>query len=191
MTHRLQARERRSSDHNERFGAPETFSYGSLMTPILHSPTSVKYSMANRNSYVTRPVRRSNDSGDRWILAMNRYHRLRGDAVLHDERMRNRALVLEEFCWWYRTYTPAESMFEGLQSGGRKAQNSLRTDPQPVPPGRLRRSLYPTFRGAWRFGLLCSSASTDSLPLTPHAYPLTSPNPSLHGAVIDPPSQKK
>src|SRR5580765_3226133 len=50
---------RLSSDHNEWFVAPETFSYGPLLPPILNISTSLKYSTANRNSPVTRSLSRS------------------------------------------------------------------------------------------------------------------------------------
>ncbi|MCX5727859.1 MAG: hypothetical protein NTZ28_03300, partial [Nitrospirae bacterium] len=44
------------------------------------------------------PLRRFNTSGDWWILALNRYHRLRGDVALPDGRMLNRELFREGWC---------------------------------------------------------------------------------------------
>ena len=62
------------------------------------------------------------------MLASNKYHRLRGDAALPDGRMLNRELVREGFYWWYRKYTPGNTVLEQLEAGTREAMKESRPE---------------------------------------------------------------
>ena len=51
----------------------------------------------------------------------------------------NQERVKEGWCWWYRKYTPGETVLEGLEKAARETKKGLWADPQPVPPWEWRR----------------------------------------------------
>ena len=42
----------------------------------------------------------------------------------------NQELVKEGWCWWYRMYSPGDTVLEGLEKAAREAKNGLGADPQ-------------------------------------------------------------
>jgi endonuclease YncB( thermonuclease family) len=46
----------------------------------------------------------------------------------------NGKLIRQGWCWWYRKYSPGDTVLEGLENEARAAKKGLWSDPQPVPP---------------------------------------------------------
>ena len=52
----------------------------------------------------------------------------------------NQELVKKGWCWWYRKYTPGDTVLEWLENEAREAKKGLWADPQPVPPWVYRKA---------------------------------------------------
>jgi len=64
----------------------------------------------------------------------DRYKRTLGDVLLPDGTNVNQELVKQGWCWWYRKYTPGDTVLKGLERDVRAGRKGLWADPQPVPP---------------------------------------------------------
>jgi micrococcal nuclease len=53
--------------------------------------------------------------------------------ILPDGIHVNHTLVKAGWCWWYRKYSPGDTVLEGLEKEAREATKGLWADPQPVP----------------------------------------------------------
>ena len=58
--------------------------------------------------------------------------------ILPDGMSLNQELVKQGWCWWYRKYTPGDTVLEGLETEAREAKIGLWADPQPGPPWEWR-----------------------------------------------------
>lgn len=69
----------------------------------------------------------------------DKYGRTIADVVLSDDTNVNHTLVKDGWCWWYRKYSPGDTVLEGLETEAREAKKGLWVDPQPVPPWEWRK----------------------------------------------------
>jgi endonuclease YncB( thermonuclease family) len=63
----------------------------------------------------------------------DKYGRTLADVLLPDGTKVNHKLVEEGWCWWYRKYTPEDTVLEGLEKEARETKKGLWADPKPVP----------------------------------------------------------
>ena len=64
----------------------------------------------------------------------DKYTRTIGDVILLDGSNVNHTLVRDGWCWWYRKYTPRDTMLEALEKEARESRKGLWADLHPVPP---------------------------------------------------------
>ena len=69
----------------------------------------------------------------------DKYKRTLADVLLPDGTNVNQQLVKDGWCWWYRKYSPGNTVLEGFEQEARKARIGLWADPQPVPPWEWRK----------------------------------------------------
>lgn len=62
----------------------------------------------------------------------DKYRRTLADVILPDGSNLNLQLVKEG--WWYRKYTPGDTVLESLEKSALETKKDLWTDPHPVPP---------------------------------------------------------
>lgn len=63
------------------------------------------------------------------------------DVLLADGTNVNHTLVKDGRCWWYRKYSPGDTVLEGLEKEAREARKVLWADQQPVPPWEWRKRI--------------------------------------------------
>jgi endonuclease YncB( thermonuclease family) len=66
----------------------------------------------------------------------DKYQRTLGDVLLPDGMNLNQELVRQGLCWWYRKYTPGDTVLEGLEKKARATKIGLWADPGPYRRGR-------------------------------------------------------
>jgi endonuclease YncB( thermonuclease family) len=69
---------------------------------------------------------------------LDKYGRTIGDVILPDGINLNQELVKQGWCWWYRKYSPGDTVLEGLENEAREARKGMWADPQPVLPWEWR-----------------------------------------------------
>ena len=68
----------------------------------------------------------------------DKLNRTLADVFLRNGTNVNHMLVKDGW-WWYRKYTPEDTVLEGLEREAREAKKGLWADPQPVPPWEWRK----------------------------------------------------
>ncbi len=69
----------------------------------------------------------------------DKYKRTLGDIFLSDGTHVNRELVKAGWCWWYRKYTPEDTVLERLEADAQEARKGLWVDSNPIPPWEWRK----------------------------------------------------
>lgn len=72
------------------------------------------------------------------MLDFDMYGRTVGEVTLSDGRSLNRELVKAGLAWWYRKYSPDQSL-GALEAGAKEARRGLWSDPDPMSPWEWRK----------------------------------------------------
>ena len=73
------------------------------------------------------------------IHGKDKYKRTLANLVLSDGTIVNQQLVKDGWCWWYRKYSPGDTVLEGLEKEAREAKKGLWVDPKSIPPWEWRK----------------------------------------------------
>jgi endonuclease YncB( thermonuclease family) len=60
---------------------------------------------------------------------LDKYGRTLADVILRDGTNVNHEVVKDGWCWWYRKYSPADSVLEKLEKNARDAKKGLWVEP--------------------------------------------------------------